>query len=234
MGVFKAINFGMSSRLFLEFLIVSGISVAIAVNEITALAGQDTLVSLSIIGAATIRIIPFMNSIVLALNQLRAGSRTVRNVSTFIEKVRTGDDLYEPNYRLRRLKIDRLTKSFGGKILFADFSINIDRNQAVAIVGPSGCGKSTLAAILSGVAHPDSGSVLVESENNGTKRIQYAGIKVGYVSQHTNLIEGTLLENLTLKAGSESNVDMDHFSKALELSGFEKVLKQTPMDLMLI
>lgn len=225
----KLSTFSMSSRLFLEFLIVSGISVAIAINELTALAGQDTLLSLSIIGAATIRIIPLMNSIVLGLNQLRAGSRTVRNVSKFIKLVKIDGDLCEPSRVLQRLEVGRLTKSFDGQNLIKDFFIDIGRNQSVAIVGPSGCGKSTLAAILCGIAYPDSGSVLVEVENKVTKPIQHAGVKVGYVSQQTALVEGTVLENLSLKLDADPKDD--RFSQALKLSGFDRVLQRIPLGL---
>ena len=42
------------------------------------------------------------------------------------------------------LAVDRLSKSFKGRSIFADVSFQLDAGEAVAIVGPSGSGKTTL------------------------------------------------------------------------------------------
>ncbi len=44
-------------------------------------------------------------------------------------------------------------------------SIELQAGALSMICGPSGCGKSTLLALLSGLAHPDSGSVSIFGEN---------------------------------------------------------------------
>ena len=44
-------------------------------------------------------------------------------------------------------------------------------------------------------------------------------------------MEGTILENLSLKPETERKTEVDHFSSALELSGFDRVLKQIPNGL---
>lgn len=52
-----------------------------------------------------------------------------------------------------------ISKAFGDKILFNDFSLRILRGDRVAFVGPNGVGKTTLLKMLTGEIAPDSGTV---------------------------------------------------------------------------
>lgn len=52
-----------------------------------------------------------------------------------------------------------LTKTYGGKRLFAGLDLSMARGDRIAFVGPSGSGKSTLGDILIGVRKADSGDV---------------------------------------------------------------------------
>jgi peptide/nickel transport system ATP-binding protein len=52
-----------------------------------------------------------------------------------------------------------LAKAFGGKELFADFSVTIRTGERVALSGPSGSGKTTLGNTLLRLLPPDRGQV---------------------------------------------------------------------------
>jgi ATP-binding cassette subfamily F protein 3 len=57
------------------------------------------------------------------------------------------------------LTVVGLSKSFGGRELFDDVSLNVMAGDRIAIVGPNGAGKSTLFKIILGQEEPDAGSV---------------------------------------------------------------------------
>jgi len=63
------------------------------------------------------------------------------------------------------IKVNNIIKSYGKKgsvfKALSDVSFSIPEGSTVAIVGKSGSGKSTLMHIMSGLDHPDSGSVTV-------------------------------------------------------------------------
>ena len=48
---------------------------------------------------------------------------------------------------------------YGDKQALSDISLDIGRNEVVAMIGPSGCGKSTLLRHMIGAIKPDSGRV---------------------------------------------------------------------------
>jgi NitT/TauT family transport system ATP-binding protein len=77
-----------------------------------------------------------------------------------------------------------------------DISFAVAPGEFVAIIGPSGCGKSTLLSLISGLAAPTEGSVLVDG-----KPVTGPSRKVGYMLQQDYLFEWrTILENAMLGA----------------------------------
>lgn len=65
---------------------------------------------------------------------------------------------------LSLLRLERLTKHFGGMIALADVSFSVERGEIFGLIGPNGSGKTTLLNILSGLLEPDRGEVWLEGE----------------------------------------------------------------------
>src|SRR5262245_55905332 len=60
------------------------------------------------------------------------------------------------------LTVSQLSKSFGGRVLFDDVSLQVNRGDRIGLVGPNGAGKSTLFSLILGEASPDEGRVALE------------------------------------------------------------------------
>lgn len=70
------------------------------------------------------------------------------------------------------ITLQELSKSFGGKDLLADFSLEIPSGMRLCVCGPNGCGKSTLIKLIAGKEAPDGGRILLPK-----------GCRLGYVEQ---------------------------------------------------
>jgi branched-chain amino acid transport system ATP-binding protein len=57
------------------------------------------------------------------------------------------------------LKIQGLTKNFGGLQAVKDVSFSMERDQILGLIGPNGAGKTTLLRLITGILKPDTGSV---------------------------------------------------------------------------
>ncbi|MCF8474705.1 MAG: ATP-binding cassette domain-containing protein [Emcibacter sp.] len=57
------------------------------------------------------------------------------------------------------IEAHKISKSFGDRIIFEDFSLRIMRGDRIGIIGPNGVGKTTLLKILTKEADPDTGRV---------------------------------------------------------------------------
>lgn len=60
------------------------------------------------------------------------------------------------------LEVNGLEKSFGGVTAIADLRFTVPKGCVYSVIGPNGAGKTTLFNMLSGIYHPDEGSVTFE------------------------------------------------------------------------
>jgi len=65
-------------------------------------------------------------------------------------RIKSGNDV---------LSVVELSKSYGGRLLFKDVSIEIKSGEKAALIGPNGIGKTTVLNIIQGLVRPDSGAV---------------------------------------------------------------------------
>lgn len=63
------------------------------------------------------------------------------------------------------LKIDGLTKFFGGLRAVHDFNVHIKEGELVGLIGPNGAGKTTIFNMITGIYPVSSGTVLFEDED---------------------------------------------------------------------
>jgi phospholipid/cholesterol/gamma-HCH transport system ATP-binding protein len=60
------------------------------------------------------------------------------------------------------IELLNIYKSFEGKAVLHDISLNIPENGKMVIVGCSGCGKTVLLRSIIGLINPDRGTVLID------------------------------------------------------------------------
>ena len=70
-----------------------------------------------------------------------------------------------PNGAAEMLRIDGITKTFGGLVAVSSVSFSVAQGKIVSIVGPNGAGKTTLFNVISGVYQPDNGKVSLLGED---------------------------------------------------------------------
>jgi branched-chain amino acid transport system ATP-binding protein len=96
------------------------------------------------------------------------------------------------------LRVDRVTKRFGGLTAVSGISFHMQAGQIMALIGPNGAGKTTLLNIVSNFYHPDEGQVLLEGRLlTGLAAHKVAARGVGRTFQHVQLApEVSVLENV--------------------------------------
>jgi len=60
------------------------------------------------------------------------------------------------------LSISAVSKAFGGRTLFAEASLQVNRQDRIGLVGPNGAGKTTLFSLILGKESPDEGKIALE------------------------------------------------------------------------
>lgn len=63
-----------------------------------------------------------------------------------------------------RLEVQLLTRSFAGRKVVSEVSLQVAAGQVMCLLGPSGCGKSTTLRMIAGVESPESGRILIDGQ----------------------------------------------------------------------
>jgi len=98
------------------------------------------------------------------------------------------------------LKIENLTKSFGGVVATNDVTLHFEPATLSAIIGPNGAGKTTFFNLITGGLRPDSGRIVFDGEDiTGYDSQTTVRRGIGRAFQVANLFpEFTVREALTI------------------------------------
>jgi branched-chain amino acid transport system ATP-binding protein len=110
------------------------------------------------------------------------------------------------------LKLDGLSKAFGGFTVTSDVSFQVMPGELSAIIGPNGAGKTTLFNQITGYLLPDSGRIFLQGKDIvGLTAQEIVKLGIGRAFQITSIFpEETVLDNLRLaclcRTGETGNV----------------------------
>lgn len=94
-----------------------------------------------------------------------------------------------------------------GEEVLHSAGLTIPANKTTAIVGPSGSGKSTLFSLLERFYIPDTGEISYGSDPISSFTLSSWRAKIGYVSQDSPMMAGTIKDNITYGLGREAGLD---------------------------
>ncbi|UCF63247.1 MAG: ABC transporter ATP-binding protein [bacterium] len=142
-----------------------------------------------------------------------------------------------------QLEIKEITKNYkmGTEIVAAlrGISVNLLKNEYLAIMGPSGSGKSTLMNIIGCLDTHSAGSYLLEgadvSKMNDDQLAEIRNQKIGFVFQTFNLIpRADVFHNVELPmvySGISSSMRKKLAEEAIEKVGLTDRMKHKPSEL---
>ena len=63
------------------------------------------------------------------------------------------------------LSAQHLVKSFAGRRVIEDVTLQLDRGEVVGLLGPNGAGKTTTFQMLTGMLKPDAGAIILDGHD---------------------------------------------------------------------
>lgn len=111
------------------------------------------------------------------------------------------------------LKVNNLTKNFGGLTAISHVDIEINKNELIGLIGPNGAGKTTLFNLLTGVYVPSEGSITFTPEDksielSGKDTTQIGQLGVARTFQNIRLFKGlSVLENVRIGLHTEKGAN---------------------------
>jgi len=202
-------------------LLLNGLLIAIAVAGVALVAGGHLdvgrLVTLFLVTTAFVGQI---NNLAHQLPDIQAGVGAVirlRQMLAVEAEPRGGAPVPAGplGLEIRQLDFSYPEGAFG----LRDVTLSVAAGHTIALVGRTGSGKSTLASLLSRAVEPPPGTVLLGGVDITTLDLHDLRARVGVVTQRTEVLAGTLAENITLFAPTP-RADVEAAVAELGLAGW--------------
>jgi len=188
--------------LWIEFFSVISLVILVFVSLSSGDSPEVILTTLSLFGAAAVRLMPCANRILGSCQMLRFGLPVANTIYDELQlkvdaqrKSRTFPAL---NFK-HNIEFNNVTFSYEGVTspAISNLSLRIAKGQFIGLYGTSGSGKSTLIDLLLGLITPQSGSILVDGKDIQEYMRGWQS-QIGYVPQNIYLIDDTLTKNIAL------------------------------------
>ncbi len=131
------------------------------------------------------------------------------------------------------ISLKNICKSFGNKVIFDNFNLNVEEGEFLCITGVSGKGKTTLLNIIGLLEKPDSGSINIMGYNNpeidSKSGIKLLRSNISYLFQNYGLVDNETVEyNLKIAtrflklSKNDEKKKIEEALNTVGLSGYEK------------
>ena len=224
-------------RYLLEILMIAGVALVIG---FATLSGSTTtvLVSVGLLLAGGLRLVPALNTLLIAVNTIRSNQPAVAIVEA--ELARLGEYEAIPDDAGDRSAGFVPTGAFAvSDLLFRyptraedallGISVEVGFGEALGIVGSTGSGKSTLVDLLLGLLDPVSGSILIDGRPLG-ENLRAWRAQIGFVPQDIFLVDDTLAANITFGEADEV-ASAEQIAAAIRLAQLDDVVAELPEGL---
>lgn len=120
------------------------------------------------------------------------------------------------------LKANNLIKSYSGKSVVNDVSLNLKQGEIVGLLGPNGAGKTTSFYMIVGLIKPNSGSIyLDDNEITSFPMYKRAQNGIGYLAQ-----ESSVFRKMSVEDNIHSVLEMTNLSKKEQIEKVESLLDE--------
>lgn len=220
-------------RLWLELLAVTGLAILVIVMLAQGRAISSILPTMGLFAAATFRLMPSANRILVESQSLRYGVPAIDKLHQEFQLTVPKDIEYDgntiKNHILKNeIVLSNIAYSYPDTTTPAlvDISITIPQGKSIAFVGPSGSGKSTLIDLVLGLLTPSSGQLMIDGKD-AQQHLRLWQDQIGYVPQSIYLTDDTLRRNIAFGL-AEDQIDNGQVQSAIEVAQLEDFVAELP------
>lgn len=132
------------------------------------------------------------------------------------------------------LKIEGLTKHFGGLVAVDDVSFSLNQGDILGLIGPNGSGKTTVVNMITGILNATEGNIILKGNDLRNKKPhQIAKLGMSRTFQILKLFDDlTLLENVVAGMHLQSNRNLIKSILRFPILEQERTLKRRAMELL--
>ncbi|HCL0418429.1 TPA: ABC transporter ATP-binding protein [Salmonella enterica subsp. enterica serovar Typhi] len=162
----------------------------------------------------------------------KAKGATERIIEIMHSEEEEGQEGLEMDISNLPIHVENVTFTYaGGEPVLRGVSFDVDPGQMIAFVGPSGGGKTTMFGLLERFYEPDSGAINIGETPISKLSMKSWRSQIGYVSQDSPMMSGTIRENLCYGLDHADSIDDQELWKVAEMAYADTFIKQFPEQL---
>ena len=191
----------------------------------TCIGGYDLSMSILSYGTlmlfinGTTSIKSYCDDLVLHLPRLNESFVSMKKIYNYLNK-------YDPEVETGTLKLDKVNDikfdnvSFSyseSRQILSNISLDVDKNDKIAIVGRTGCGKTTLVNLLCRFYEVSKGKILINGTNIDNYTLESLRDNIGYVMQDVVMFDGNIYDNINYANKNVTKKQIENICKRLKL-----------------
>ncbi len=107
------------------------------------------------------------------------------------------EDIGKEKINGSQIRFENVNFSYTNEAVLNNVNFEIPRNKTTAIVGPSGSGKTTIVKLIMRHYDPQEGGIILGTQDIRNYPINELRKNVAFVSQHTEMFDRTIFENIS-------------------------------------
>jgi len=219
-------------RIWFEVIIIFTIFLLLFYNLFFNFNNERILITLSIFLISSIKILPSVSAILVALQNIKFSENSLINILKDLntdKKKLQNQKIVKNNDVIFKNEIKFLNVSFhysnSNRIVIKDCNISIKKNDFVCILGETGSGKSTFVDLLTSLVSPTNGKILADNIDINENVYSWKN-KISYVPQHSFLLDASIKENIIFY--SNRNYSEEKFNESLNKAELNVLINRLP------
>ena len=230
----KQLTYEQMPRFFLEIILLISVVSFIAILNLRNYDQGEFLTIIGILVAASIRLIPSINSVISSISIIKyryssldlVYNELFENVRNMMRLSNQESISFESNLKLTDIEFSYNNNN--SKIL-DKLNLRINKGSFIGIVGESGSGKSTLINLLCGLLSPSSGEIL--SDNLSIyQNLRAWQSMIGYVGQKTFLLDESIAANIAFGVKNDE-IDYEKVQSCIKAVKLEPLMKKLKLGM---
>lgn len=225
-------------RLIMETVAVIALMLVVLISTAQGKELKSMLPTLTLFALAAMRIMPSINRIVPAVNQIRFWLPSIETVHADLNignnELQAPEENKPPGQEkllTSEIRTEALGFSYAGadRPALSNLTLRIPRGASVGFMGASGAGKSTLIDLLLGLIEPTEGRIFID--DRALPEVCSAWQRhVGYVPQFIYLLDDSVRRNVALGI-PDDRIDDDRVWASLKQARLDVVVQRLPQGL---
>lgn len=236
-GIQKLLHYGLrEARIMaliaptMQFVLMLVIVVIIAYGGMRVASGEMTTGTLVAFLLYLFQIIMPVTMFTMFFAQLqKAKGATERIVAILDEPLETGQVGAEENIAHQPIHVRNVSFAYEeGEPVIDNVSFSAAPDEMIAFAGPSGGGKTTMFGLLERFYEPTAGDIKIGDIPIANLSMKAWRSQIGYVSQESSMMAGTIRENLTYGLDNAAMITDEQLWEVAKMAYAEQFIKDFP------